>query len=334
MQMIVDALRNCRRPLVLGHVNPDPDCIASVLVMFTTLRGMGKDARALLPPELVADRFKFMLALTEDVRAPSHDDEIDLIVVTDTALRKRFNLGNDYELPKSAKIVNIDHHLGNEKFGDLNWVDSSCVSATEMVFTLVEALRQTLTADQASLLYAGLHGDTCGFSLRGTSAKALRVGARLAEYGADIADVCQRLYRTMSQSEFRLMRLIYGNTRVTPCGQVAWSTVTYDELTAAGCKPKDIDEQVAVPRSIDGVRIAVLFSQGGDGEVRLNMRSEGSLNILPLAKSIGGGGHAQATGVMMEGPMTETVDSVVAKAIEYLAAVDAGSCNKEQANAG
>ncbi|NLX04572.1 MAG: hypothetical protein GXY33_05470 [Phycisphaerae bacterium] len=334
--MLKDAIQiidRCRQPLVVGHVNPDADCIASVVVTWSVLAALGKRAAMMLPAETVSRKFRFMLDLMASGDPPEPADGTDLLVVVDTALRKRINLSRGYELSPELPICNIDHHLGNECYGTVNWVDSGFASASQMVFTLAEALGISLTAAQASLLYTGLHGDTLGFSLRGTSADALTAAAKLAEAGADIPTVCQKLYRTLSPSEFRLMRMVYDNTRISPSGAIAWSTVTHDELTRAGCTPFDIDEQVTVPRSIDGVRIAILFSEPEPGTVRMNLRSEDDVNILPLARSIGGGGHAQAAGVVMHGSMDQTVQQVIARAAEYLEQLDRQSDDREPANA-
>ena len=332
MQAAIKTIRRSNSPLVVGHVNPDADCIASVLVMHTALRSMGKEARMILPRDMIAKKFAFMFDLVPAGNRPDQHDKIDLMLVVDTALRSRIALDGAFAPPDAVTICSIDHHLGNEGYGHVNWVDSDSASCTQMVFSLLEALGVPITPGQAGLLYAGLHGDTCGFSLRGTSKSALAAAARLTELGADVPAICQKMYRTMSRQEFALMRLVYENTRVSPSGQVAWSTVTHDELLRAGCSPADIDEQVCVPRSIEAVRIAILFSEPAAARVRMNLRSEDSLNILPLAKSLGGGGHAQAAGIMMDGDMKTTVERVVAQAEEYLRRVDSEPDAVERAN--
>jgi len=323
MNDAAQAIQASRWPLVAGHINPDADCIASILVMHSALKSMGKLSRMILPAETVGRRFTFMLDLLGLGDRPDPGDRHDLIVIVDTSLRDRINLFDGYDLPANVPICNIDHHLGNEHYGQVNWVDPGCGGTSQMVFTLLESLGSPITREQASLLYAGLHGDTCGFSLRGTSSETLRVASRLADSGADVAWVCQKLYRCLAESEFRLMRLVYDNTRVNSSGRVAWSTIGHDELINVGCGPDDIDEQVAVPRSIDGVRIAILFSEPVAGTVRMNFRSDEDLNILPLARSLGGGGHAQAAGLIKAGRLADMVDMIVSRAEDYICNADA-----------
>ena len=90
------------------------------------------------------------------------------------------------------------------------------------------------------------------------------------------------------------------------------------QMTAIGVTPNDIDEQVAVPRSINGVKIAVLLTETKPGTVRVNLRAEDDVNILPLARFLGGGGHAQAAGAIMEGALDDVVKRVTTLAVEYL----------------
>jgi len=319
MQPAKQAIANCEKALIVGHVSPDADCISSMLVMYSVLNTLGKSAKMMLPPETVAKKFMFMFELVSPSSLPACDESFDLVIALDTALRNRINLAQGFDMPSNARICNIDHHLGNERYGQINWIDSDAASTSQMVFLLVEALGAKLTPEQASLLYAGIHGDTCGFSLQGTNVATLTIATSLAELGADIGPICQKLHRSMPISEFKLMQLVYANTRTSPSGRIAWSTISCDELDQTGCGPDDIDEQVSVPRSIDGVKIAILFSERPNGRIRMNIRSEDNLNILPLAKALGGGGHAHAAGVITKGEMSATVNHVVARVEHYLA---------------
>lgn len=319
MQEVRLAIENARKPLVCGHVNPDADCLGSQLTMLTALRAMGKDAQLLLPSESVSGKYQGLLQLIpqEFLQLPRHLDDIDLIIVVDTALPKRINKPKELDLPPAA-ICNIDHHLGNENYGQINWVDPTAASCSQMVYTLLDTLGAKLTANEATLLYAGLHGDTCGFSLANTTHQALTVGASLARHGAKIGWVCQKLHRSLQIHEFKLMQVVYANTKLSECGRCAWSTVSQQEFLAVGAHPRDIDEQVLVPRSIQGVKIAILFSETKPGAVRINLRAEDEINILPLAKSLDGGGHAQAAGATQHGPFDDVVRQVTKIAIESL----------------
>jgi phosphoesterase RecJ-like protein len=91
-------------------------------------------------------------------------------------------------------------------------------------------------------------------------------------------------------------------------------------MTESGCRPEDIDDQVSIPRALKGVAIAMLFSEGEPGIVRINLRGEGRTTVVEIAQRFGGGGHPQSAGVRVRNkPMREVIDMVVAAAQEHLA---------------
>ena len=314
MDLVRQAIADARRVLVVGHVNPDPDCIGGLLVLTAGLSQLGKASGLILPTETVNRKNRFLLQLLDP---PGPIDGPDLIVVLETASKKRINLPKDFRLPE-APICNIDHHLANERFGRFNWVDTGAASTSQMVLHLLRGLEIQIDAVSATLLYAGLHSDTLGLSLDGTDAAALTAGAELARCGARIGWVCKKLHRSLSTVEFELIQLVYAHTRRSDCGRFAWSWASFEDLAGIGAKPCDVEEQVAVPRSIEGIKLAAFFSETKPGTVRINLRAEDRLNILPLARQLGGGGHAQAAGAVVEGALAEVMDRVQTLAVAFL----------------
>jgi phosphoesterase RecJ-like protein len=307
-------------PLILGHINPDADCIGGMLALNRVLRRMGKRSEILLPHETVSGKTSFLLKLaTLESQLPDEKviSQSDLLIVLDTALERRINKPKELTLPKRP-ICNIDHHPSNERFGTFNWVDPQAASTSQMVYHLLRALGQTPDSIEATLLYAGLHADTLGFSLNTTNVEALETAAELSRCGANVGWVCQNLYRSMRLSDFKLIQIVYDNTNVSPCGRFAWSTVREKEFLSAGARPSDIDDQVSIPRSIDGVKIAALFSETRSHKTRINLRAEDDVNLLPLANYFGGGGHAQSAGVIQEGDFDAIIETVKKLTIEFL----------------
>ncbi len=321
MNGVKTAIEECNFPVIVGHINPDADCIGSLVVMTSALRALGKQANLVLPVSTVSRKFSFLLDIIPEVVCSEginlDADACDLIIVLDTALKNRMNLPAGLSL-SDIPICNIDHHLGNELFGQFNWVDSQACAASQMLYILLKSMNIDLTPEQSTLLYAGLHCDTCGFSLQGTDKDALDVAAKLANDGANIGWVCQKLYRSLAVSEFKLMRIVYKNTEISECGKFAWSSVTLDEFDSINASPADIDEQVSIPRSIESVKIAALFSEVQPNKIRINLRANDNVNLLPLAKSLGGGGHAQAAGIITSGEMSDVIQRVKLAAVKYL----------------
>jgi phosphoesterase RecJ-like protein len=256
---------------------------------------------------------------------PDADAAHDSVVVVDTAKLSRVNVEGDPEkfVDHNRTVVNIDHHVTNTRFGSTNWIEADASSSCEMVYWLYKQAGWKVTPQIATLLYAGIHTDTAGFSLPTTTPSSLAAAAELVAAGADVAGFGEHMYRSMRSGEFDLLRVFYDNTRVACGGAVACSSATYDEIHGAGCTAADIDDQVGIPRMIAGIRIAMLFTEGDKGKIRINFRGEQGTNVLELAKSFGGGGHATSAGTIIKGEMDAVIENVLARTGDYLASLTA-----------
>jgi phosphoesterase RecJ-like protein len=321
---ICDTIRAAGKIALIGHVTPDADCFAVIGAMHLALPELGKYAYASLPEGTVARRLAFLVEMAGVKPATGHElAECDLALVMDTAKDRRVNVQGKLEALPNAKIVNIDHHATNTCFGELNWIEGDASSTSELVYLLIRALGCQITPTIATLIYAGIHSDTQGFSLSNTTTRSLEISHQLAEAGADIIHTCEKLNRSRSRSEFELLKVIYRNTQVSEDGRLAWSTVNHAEITHAGCHANDIDDQVEVVRSIEGVKVAILFTEGRQGKIRMNFRGERGLSVLELAKEFGGGGHHASAGAILDGTVEEITDRVIPAAKEFVKTLSA-----------
>ncbi|MCG8406153.1 MAG: DHH family phosphoesterase [Phycisphaerales bacterium] len=318
----MDALRQVKYPFLVAHVTPDADAIGSALGLATAMREQGIEAAIGLPEGCVADKLLFMLSLAPETPLKSTwtpNDPFDAAIVLDTAGEKRINIQPVIDLSGNLPVFNIDHHITNTDFGQYNWVDPHATSTCELVARLLKKLDWSLSPAVASLLYAGIHGDTAGFSLPTTSADALHTAGELVRCGADVTHIGEQLCRSQARPDFELLRRVYDQTTITSDGQIAYSYLSHDDFLASGSKAEAIDDQVSIPLALKGVRIAMLFSEGEKGVVRINLRGEGNVEVLEIAQRFGGGGHAHAAGVRVRNkPIQDVAREVVAAATEHL----------------
>lgn len=316
---VCDTIRAAERIALIGHVTPDADCMGVIGAMNLACRAIGKQPFVSMPDGSVSRKLQFMVDLGDwQPATPEQLAACDLALAMDTAKEKRVNIDGKLEALPQARVLNVDHHASNTMYGAVNWVEGERSSACEMVYELITALGVELTPAMATLLYAGIHGDTQGFSLSNTTPRSLHVAYKLARAGAAVVDTCEKLCRSYNASEFQLLKTVYANTKLSEDGRLGWSTCDYDEIHGAGCTAEDIDDQVEVVRSIEGVRIAILFSEGRRGKVRMNFRGDRGLPILTLAKQFGGGGHEMAAGAILDGSVPEIVGRVIPAAQQYL----------------
>lgn len=320
---VLDAIRAADKIALIGHVTPDADVFGVIGAMHLALAELGKRTFAALPGGSVARRLAFLPEMA-GVTSATNDElaACDLALVMDTAKEKRVNIDGKLEAIPNAKIVNIDHHATNTQFGAVNWIEGGASSSCELIYLLIKALGCQVTPTIATLIYAGMHSDTQGFSLSNTTTRSLQIAGELAAAGADIIHTCEKLNRSKSRSEFELLKVIYSNTQVSEDGRFAWSTADCGEIANAGCVPNDIDDQVEVVRSIEGVKVAILFTEGNHGKIRMNFRGERGISVLELAKQFGGGGHKASAGAILDGTIGEVAAKVVPAATEFVKTID------------
>ena len=326
---LIEALNLMKRMVCVGHVTPDADCLGSLLALARAWsQGGSRDASVSLPEGSVSQRLAFMVE-AGGIRLASLEDftAADGFFVVDTAKESRCNtpagVGDAWSAGRT--VVNVDHHVTNTRFGQVNWIVDTAPSSSELVFRIIRSAGKDIDATTASLLYSGIYTDTVGFSLPATSGLTLRTAAELAECGASVGQLGARLSRSHRPGDFRLRGTIYQNTQLVGDNQLAYSTASYDEIVAAGCGAADIDDQVSIPRSLGGIRMAILFTEANQGITRLNIRGEQGTKVVEFARSFEGGGHAEAAGAMLECGIEEAVARVIPAALEAIRKQDGHS---------
>lgn len=320
---VIEAMNGFRAPIVIAHVVPDADALGSMLGLARAWSGQGATPRVSLPAGSLSQRLGFLVDRAAVPIATVADfAAADGFLVVDTARKSRCNVGPDLretDWSRGRPVVGIDHHATNTRFADVNWIVDTAGSTAEMVYYLLRTLGWKIDGGTASLLYAGILTDTLGFSLPTTTPSALHAAGDLVSLGADVGDLGERVCRSQTSSEFDLLRIVYDNTRLAADGRLAYSSASYDQIHDSGCTAADIDDQINVPRSLDGVRLALLFTEGKRGKTRINFRGSGDVTVSDLAAEFGGGGHSQAAGAVLDCPLDEAIERVLPKAIEHLA---------------
>ena len=188
------------------------------------------------------------------------------------------------------------------------------------MFDLASALDWPLSPEAARALYVGILTDTGGFRFSNTSARALRIAGALLERGVDPESIYERVYASAPEGRVRLLAEVLETLVVEPELGLAWVTVPPDALDRHGATADDLDGIVEFPRSIAGVRLALLFRQIANGRVKVSFRSMGGVDVADLAHPFGGGGHQKAAGASFEGSIADVQERVLAAAREYLRA--------------
>lgn len=297
--------------LITSHVDPDADAAGSCLGLALSLRRMGKGADVVLEAPL--PRALRFLPASETVRgADGIDRRYGAAFVLDCASFERTGAVGTRCIAPGARIAVIDHHWGNESFGNPRLVNVEASATAELVAEVIERVQMPLPAEAAECLYAGVLSDTGGFRYQNTNARALRLAAALLERGARASRVAEALYATKTLESLRILGLALSSLEARSGGRVGALTISRQMFEEAGAKPEDADGIVQYAKSLVGARVGVLIQEVGPQDIRVSLRSDGSVDVNELAGRFGGGGHKVAAGVRIRGDLHRIRDELFA----------------------
>lgn len=300
-EALPDKIRSTSNIVLATHINPDGDALGSLIGLADVLSAMGKRVFRYLE-EPVSHLYAF-LPDTDLIRTDMDElwsfvrragDDV-LCVSLDCGDRQRLGR-HGAELLRIRPFAVIDHHKGNDGFGDLAWIDPFRSSTGEMIFDLARALDRDLSPKAATALYAAIVTDTGSFRYESTSAHTFDVARQLVGFGARPHEVAQHLFDNYTVNRLRLLQKVLASLEVHCRGKVAVIRVTGDMLDSTGCSLEDTENFINLPRSVLSVEVAVFLKEAGDGRVSVSMRAKDTCDVADVAACFGGGGHRNAAG--------------------------------------
>ncbi len=323
LQAIWHAIKQGQRFFIAGHLNPDGDSLGCTLAMTSLLERMGKTVYAYAAPAIGAD-LQFLPGI-EKIHVDQLPEKIDFdtVVLLECSDRKR---GGDLEkiLTSAHTLINIDHHLVSDAYGNVNHIDSGASSTAEIIFQLFEESDHHFipTAEEATALYTGVVTDTGRFVHSNTTAEALRVASALVALGADVAKINQVIYFTKPYIELKLQGRALEKMQLRFDNKYSEIILTRRDFETFGATPAQTQGIVSQPTMIPGVEVSALIKEEAD-KVSVNLRSRGAADVSQIAQTFGGGGHARAAGFKVTGKSVDQVAQeladVVANVVKKLA---------------
>jgi bifunctional oligoribonuclease and PAP phosphatase NrnA len=321
-QSFIQAFRPGQRVCLTTHVNPDGDGLGSEVGMIHLLRAHGVDA-IVTNPTATPPRFSFLFQDLPGVdRTGDAVRELrraDLILVLDISDIARLGMLTGAVKERGVPVACVDHHVSAGLLpAGPRYVDPSAAATGELIFELAVGNGWPVTQAVAKALYVALLTDTGGFRFSNTRPRTLRVAADLLEAGVDAEEIYLEVYAKAPEGRPRLLADALQTLVVEPEYGLAWVTVPPGSIERHGVSSDDLDGVVEFPRSIEGVRMALLFREIAQGRVKVSLRSVGDIDVAAFAKVYGGGGHTKAAGLSLTGSLAEVQATVLRAAREYL----------------
>src|SRR5918995_3119025 len=330
-QAFAAVLKPGQRVCITTHVNPDGDGLGSEVGLVHLLRAQGLDA-VITNPSPTPPRFSFLFddlpGIDRSSEAVKELRRADLIIVLDISDLTRLGMLIDTVRDRGVPVACIDHHVsvGVLPAGP-RYVDPAAAATGELVFEVAQANGWPITQAAARGLYVAILTDTGGFRFSNTRPHTLRVAADLLETGVDPEKIYLEVYAKAPEGRPRLFAEALQTLVVEREYGLAWVTVPPGAIERLGVSSDDLDGVVEFPRSIEGVRMALLFREVSQGRVKVSLRSIGPVDVAAFAKRFGGGGHTKAAGLAITGSLAQVQATVLTAAREYLGSNGGPSSN-------
>jgi bifunctional oligoribonuclease and PAP phosphatase NrnA len=325
---VVERIRAGREVLTVCHENPEADALGSALAVALAVEELGGRATPVCA-DPVPPMYGFMPRIDRFRQDPEPGRNYDLIVVGDCGDLERIGsvLGRNADLFGRVPIVNIDHHVSNTGFGEVDWIDPTAAATCEMDTLLMPALGVPLSAAEGAIaasLIAGVVIDTANFQHPNTTARTLRVAAELVAARAPLFDTARLLYRTKPNHQLALFGTVLAKLQSELDGRLVWTTLEREDLVRTGSTAADAEGVSDMLSQSASAAVAILFKET-DGSTRISVRTrEGGVDATVLTGRFGGGGHARAAGATISLPPAKAREAVLAEARRLVGAADAG----------
>ncbi len=312
--LVAAEIKAGERFLLTTHENPDGDALGSLLATQRILEALGKDSVMFLAakefPLPVEYRF---LPLEEVFHEPPADISDRVVIFLDCGNIDRMPV--DFLRTDGTKVINIDHHHDNTRFGTINLVDMKASCTAEIIFDLAGMLGVELTPEIANALYVALVTDTGKFMYENTDARSHRMAAGLIEAGVEVNDVYRRLYEHVPIEKLKLLAQALDRIELRDDGRLAITYISTDDYTTTGASEALTEGIIDHVRTVDGTVVAAVVRdrvESGRAARKVSMRStDGRVDVSAIARAQGGGGHRRAAGFGTDLAYEQVVDFLV-----------------------
>ena len=316
LSQILDLWHNAQSFALLAHIRPDGDAIGSLVGLAHLLAAHNKHGHIILPQGM-PERFAW-LTPPWPVRTSLPPEKDRCIVVLDCADQGRLGTGEEASWHLQGRtVVNIDHHTGNSFFGTLNWVDPDISSVGEMIALAARKLNTPLRGPLAESLYLAIISDTGSLSYSNTSSQTLDIVAQIVASGLDLNAFQARMQRQWRVEKLHLHGRAMQNVTVYSKGRIGVIRATEDMLAETGATAEDCDGLVDYVRCLRGVMVAVSLREVEHG-IKFSLRTWGEANVQSIAAELGGGGHPNAAGGLIDARIQEAEERIVAAITAHL----------------
>lgn len=309
---LINAIKKSKSLIILAHIGPDGDTLGSMLALKEIIAQSGFINK--IDTVIVGkkpDIYSFLPDIN-GVKNPGDKDlykNYDLSIAVDCGSIDR--LGDSVDLFRNAKTtVNIDHHFGNPKFADINWIEPSASSCGQILYKIIDYLGINLTKNIATNIYTAILTDTGGFKFENTLPETFEICAKLVEAGANPTYIYKKCYESKPLPMIKLLAKAIDKTVFIDNDRISYTSVSRELMESLKATDDHVDGISETLRQISTVEIAIVFKETMKGDTKVSFRSNG-INVSEIARFFGGGGHKLAAGCTIEKNIPDAINEII-----------------------
>jgi len=307
VNILEEKLLSAKKVAITGHVNPDGDCIGSVLAIYNYISTVYPEIKLSAYLEEFSDKFMFLKNSENIKQSVEEDIEFDLLICVDSADIQRLGF-SEVLLQKSKESINIDHHVTNTKFTDETCLEADASSTAEVIYTLLN--KEKIDKAVAECLYTGMVHDTGVFRYSCTSPKTMRIAADLMEKGIDYTTIVDESFYEKSYLQNQILGRTLLESILILDGKCIFSYVNRKMMNFYEVTKKDLDGIIEQLRQTRGVEVAIFLYEVETQKYKVSLRSKTKVDVSKIAAFFGGGGHVRAAGCTMDGTVHDIVNNI------------------------
>ena len=301
---VIDKIKLFKKIAITFHTSPDGDSLGSALALLIGLRKLNKEVY-IISKEVIPQTFLFLPYSNEingEISEPLKDTEC--VIVLDCGDFKRINANLNLENRK-FELINIDHHLSNDLYGDLNFVDTSASAVGEIVYEVLRLLDVKLDKEISTCLYTSLLTDTGSFRHSNTTAVTHSIAGELINTGIDFSNIHRIIFENKKFEKIKFYGEVISNMTTELDGKVCIMYISKNMLEKYNLVSSDTSDVITFGASIDTVEVTILIKEAENG-VKVSLRSKSLVDVRKIAESFKGGGHIRAAGFFTEANFDDT----------------------------
>jgi bifunctional oligoribonuclease and PAP phosphatase NrnA len=309
-------LFNLKKSSVIGitfHASPDGDSLGSSLALMLGLRKLNKKVY-IISKDKLPEVYGFLPeshiinGITTTTTAGT-----ECVIALDCGNSERLN--GEFDINgKEYTLLNIDHHLSNNLYGDVNYVDTEASAVGEIIYKILKALEIEIDKDIATCLYTSIVTDCGSFSYSNTTSVTHSIVGELILTGIDFPEIHRLIYRNKEFYKVKFLGKVIDNMYLEFNSKLCIMEITKKMIDEFDYDITDTSDVISLGIEISGIEVAALFKEK-DNCVKVSLRSKDKVDVRKIAENFGGGGHTRAAGFMVTGPIEE-VKKLVLKHIE------------------